>query len=260
MIDIQYTAAGALTGFVVGLTGVGAGALMTPILLLIFGVSPATAIATDLWFAVATKLVAARIHGSGGQVDWMVVRRMWLGSLPMALVVVLLIAAGVKVEKVDWLTQAIGLVVMLTAVGMLLAPRLLRTARGLRLGDPGKFKANQPLLTIVAGALLGLCVAITSVGAGALGSVMLLYLYPLRMTPHKLIATDLVHAIALAMVAGLGYLLAGLVDGAMLLSLLMGSIPTVIIGSMLATRLEGRRLQIILATALLIIGLKVLLQ
>lgn len=258
MFDTHYTLAGALTGFVVGLTGVGGGALMTPILLLIFGVSPATAIATDLWFAVVTKLVAARIHGGGGQVDWMVVQRMWRGSLPMALLVVLLIAAGVKVEKIGWLTHAIGLVVMLTAVGMLLAPRLLRAARGLRLGNPDKFKASQPLLTAVAGALLGLCVALTSVGAGALGSVILLYLYPLRMTPHKLIATDLVHAIALAMVAGLGYLLAGLVDGWMLLSLLSGSIPAVAVGSYLARQLAGRRLQIILALALLIIGLKML--
>jgi uncharacterized protein len=258
MIDTQYTLAGALTGFVVGLTGVGGGALMTPLLLLIFGVSPATAIATDLWFAVATKLVAAHIHGAGGQVDWVVVKRMWYGSLPAALLVVVGVSAGVSVEKIGWLTQAIGLIVMFTAVGMLLAPRLLRAARGLRLNNPEKFKASQPQLTVAAGALLGLCVALTSVGAGALGSVMLLYLYPLRMTPHKLIATDLAHAIALAMVAGSGYLVAGLVDSMMLLSLLAGSVPAVALGSHLAKRLDGRRLQIILALALLIIGLKML--
>ena len=212
MIDVGYAVAGALTGFVVGITGVGGGALMTPILLLFFGVAPTTAIATDLWFAAITKLVGARIHNGAGQVDWQVVKRLWAGSLPMALLVVTLVSLGHQVTKVDWLTHAIGVVVMITAAGLLLAPKLLQLARGRRLDDPAKFKHVQPSLTVLGGAVLGLCVALTSVGAGALGSVMLLYLYPLRMTPHRLVATDLVHAIPLAVVAGLGYLFAGMVD------------------------------------------------
>ncbi|UCH50175.1 MAG: sulfite exporter TauE/SafE family protein [Betaproteobacteria bacterium] len=259
MIDGAYALAGALTGFVVGLTGVGGGALMTPILLLFFGVTPTTAIATDLWFAAITKLVGARVHHGARQVDWQVVRRLWWGSLPMALVVVTAVALGTKAAKVSWLTQAIGLVVVITAFGLLSAPRLLAIARARRLGNPRKFKSAQPALTVVAGATLGLCVALTSVGAGALGSVMLLYLYPLRMTPHRLIATDIVHAIPLAAVAGLGYLFAGLVDGGLLLSLLAGSVPAVALGSLLAGRLSGRWIRIALAVVLMIAGFKVLL-
>lgn len=256
MIDASYAVAGALTGCVVGLTGVGGGALMTPILLFVFGVSPATAVATDLWFAAITKVVAARLHSRGGQVDWQVVRRLWWGSLPMALLVVVLVSQGAKVANVAWLAQAIGIVVVATAVGLLLAPRLHALARGRRLGSPARFKLAQPMLTVGAGIVLGVCVALTSVGAGALGSVMLLYLYPLRMTPHRLVATDIVHAIPLAVVAGSGYLFAGLVDGVMLLSLLAGSIPAVLAGSLLAARFSGRKLQIALALVLLAVGLR----
>lgn len=258
MIEVSYAVAGALTGFVVGLTGVGGGALMTPILLLFFGVAPTTAIATDLWFAAITKVVGAAIHHDAGQVDWQVVRRLWAGSLPMALAVVLVVSLGGPLVKVDWLTQAIGAVVLLTAVGLLFAPKLFALARGRRLENPTRFKAAQPLLTVLGGATLGICVALTSVGAGALGSVMLLYLYPLRMTPHRLVATDLVHAIPLAVVAGLGYLFAGLVDWGMLLSLLAGSIPAIIVGSLLARKVSGRWIQISLAIVLLLAGWKTL--
>lgn len=231
---------------------------MTPILLLFFGVAPATAIATDLWFAAITKLVGARIHNGAGQVDWQVVKRLWAGSLPMALLVVTLVSFGHQLTKVDWLTQAIGVVVLITAAGLPLAPQLLQLARGRRLNNPAKFKHVQPSLTVLGGAVLGLCVALTSVGAGALGSVMLLYLYPLRMTPHRLVATDLVHAIPLAVVAGLGYLFAGMVDWVMLMNLLIGSVPAIIIGSLLARRMQGRCIQILLASALFAAGTKVL--
>lgn len=258
MIDVSYAVAGALTGFFVGVTGVGGGALMTPMLLLFFGVAPTAAIATDLWFAAITKLVGAAIHHDAGQVDWQVVRRLWAGSLPMALAVVFIVSLGGSLVKVDWLTQAIGSVVVITAVGLLFAPKLFAQARGRRLEDPAQFKAAQPLLTVLGGATLGICVALTSVGAGALGSVMLLYLYPLRMTPHRLVATDLVHAIPLAVVAGLGYLFAGLVDWDMLLSLLAGSIPAIIVGSLLARKVSGRWIQVLLAVVLLVAGLKTL--
>lgn len=258
MIDTAYAFAGALTGFVVGMTGVGGGALMTPILLIFFGVSPTTAIATDLWFAAITKLVGARVHHTNGNVDWQVAKRLWLGSLPMALLIVVIVSLGAQVAKVDWLTKAIGVVVLITAIGLLVAPRLLAYARGRRIGQPARFKAIQPALTVVSGGVLGLCVALTSVGAGALGSVMLLYLYPLRMTPHRLVATDIVHAIPLAVVAGLGYLFAGMVDWWMLASLLVGSVPAVLLGSLLAGKIPGRAVQIALALVLMAAGVKVL--
>jgi uncharacterized membrane protein YfcA len=258
MIDFAYATAGALTGFVVGLTGVGAGALMTPILLLFFGISPATAIATDLWFAAVTKLVGARFHNDTGQVDWQVVKRLWAGSLPMAFVVVILVSFGHAQIKVEWLTKAIGVVILITALGLILAPKLAQMAKGRRIEDPAKFKQFQPGLTVFGGAVLGLCVALTSVGAGALGSVMLMHLYPLRMTPHRLVATDLVHAIPLAVVAGLGYLYAGMVDWFMLASLLSGSIPAIIAGSLLARRVSGRWIQLALAFVLISAGIKTL--
>lgn len=258
MIDTAYALAGALTGFVVGLTGVGGGALMTPILLIFFGVSPTTAIATDLWFAAITKLVGARVHHTNGNVDWQVARRLWLGSLPVALLIVVMVSLGSQVAKVDWLTKAIGIVVLITAIGLLVAPKLVAYARGRRIGQPKQFKAAQPALTVMSGGLLGLCVALTSVGAGALGSVMLLYLYPLRMTPHRLVATDIVHAIPLAVVAGLGYLFASMVDWWMLASLLVGSVPTVLLGSLLAGRIPGRAVQLALALVLMAAGVKVL--
>ena len=258
MIDVPYAVAGALTGVVVGLTGVGGGALMTPILLLFFGVNPVTAIATDLWFAAITKLVGARIHHGAGQVDWQVVRRLWAGSLPMALIVVVVVSLGHELVQMDWLTTAIGVVVLITAFGLLFAPKLLALARHRRVGNPETFLRLQPSLTVTGGGVLGLCVALTSVGAGALGSVLLLYLYPLRMTPHRLVATDLVHAIPLAMVAGVGYLFAGMVDWSMLGSLLVGSVPAIIIGSYLTRVVSGNWIRVALALVLMLAGVKVL--
>lgn len=258
MLDPAYAAAGALTGFVVGLTGVGGGALMTPILLLVFGISPATAVATDLWFAAITKVVGARIHSGAGQVDWQVVRRLWMGSLPVALLVVVVVSLSGPVQRVGWLTVAIGFMILVTAASLLAAPRLLSLAKSWRLSQPARFKGVQPALTVAAGAVLGLCVALTSVGAGALGSVMLLFLYPLRMTPHRLVATDLVHAIPLAMVAGFGYLIAGMVDFHMLASLLAGSIPAIILASLLARRLTGTWIRYALAVVLAAAGVKTL--
>jgi uncharacterized membrane protein YfcA len=259
VLDFSYIAAGALTGLVVGLTGVGGGALMTPILLIFFGISPVTAIATDLWFAAITKIIGALVHHQAGQVDWQVVKRLWMGSLPVALAIVILVSSGEMISKVNWLTSAIGMLVLVTAIGLMIAPRIKAIAHHRRVAHAQEFKSIQPLLTVVSGGVLGICVALTSVGAGALGSLLLLYLYPLRMTPHRLVATDIVHAIPLAVVAGLGYLFAGKVDGVMLVNLLLGSIPTVILGSFLAKKISSRALQISLATVLLLVGVKLIL-
>jgi uncharacterized membrane protein YfcA len=258
MIDVAYVLTGALTGFIVGVTGVGGGALLTPVLLLFFGVAPATAVATDLWFAAITKLVGAQIHRRSGHVDWQVVRRLWTGSLPAAVAVALLVSMGTRISKVEWLTEAIGGLVLVTAGGLLLAPRLLASGRGRRLENPGKLEAKQPALTVLAGAALGVCVALTSVGAGALGGVILLYLYPVRMTPRRMVATDLVHAIPLTMVAGLGYLVAGLIDWKMLWSLLAGSIPGIIVGSLTANRLPPRSMQVAIAIVLIAVAARIL--
>lgn len=251
MADGAFVVAGAATGFVVGLTGVGGGALMTPVLLLVFGVAPATAVATDLWFAAITKLAAVAVHGRGGTVDWQVVRRLWAGSIPASLVVVAFITFGARIERVGWLTVAIGVVVAIAGAGLLVAPALQSFARARRIAEPAGFKARQGPLTVLAGGALGILVGLTSVGAGALGSAMLVALYPLRMTPHRLVATDVAHAIPLAIVAGSGYLVAGMVDGAMLAHLLIGSVPAAVAGSMLAGRIPAGWLRTALALVLL---------
>ena len=254
IIDISYAAAGAVTGFVVGVTGVGGGALMTPLLIFLFGVVPSVAVATDLWFAALTKLPGAALHWRAGQVDWQVVRRLWKGSLPVASFTVIWIVFIAPISKLDWLKAAIGVAVLLTALGLIFAPKINALARASRLSEPDKFKAAQPMLTVIAGGVIGLLVTLTSIGAGVLGSLALLYLYPLRMTPHKLVATDLVHAIPLALVAGLGYLIAGMVDWALLLNLLIGSVPGIILGSLLTQRVPARGLQWVIALLLLGVG------
>lgn len=258
MFDPLYLVAGAITGFIVGLTGVGGGALMTPVLLLFFGIPPVTAVATDLWFAAITKIFGALIHHQSGQIDWQVARRLWTGSLPVSLLVVVLISLNIVIAKVEWLTFAIGVLVIITSVGMMISAQLNQMARVRRIASPEAFKRFQPLLTSIAGGILGFCVALTSVGAGALGAMALLYLYPMRMNAHRLVATDIVHAIPLAMVAGLAYLIAGKVDLVMLMNLLAGSIPTVMAGAFLAKKISGLWLRLALAFTLFFIGMKLI--
>ena len=248
--------AGFVTGLLVGLTGVGAGALMTPLLLLVFGVAPVTAVGTDLLFAGLTKVVASRVHHNAGLIDWQVVRRLWLGSLPASALTVWTLRQGWLVLDVAALKQVVGFAVLLTAIGMLAQGRLNALGRRLRLGNADHFKRWQPPLTVLAGALLGFLVTLTSVGAGAVGAVLMAYLYPLRLTPSRLVATDIVHAVPLALFAGTGHLLAGNVDFVLLASLLLGSVPGVWLGAKLSLRMPQLYLRAALATVLATIGLK----
>lgn len=195
------------------------------------------------------------MHQTNGNVDWHVAKRLWLGNLLVALLIVVIVSLGAQVAKLDWLTNAIGVVVLIIAIALLVAPKLVAYAKkGRSIGQPERFKAIQSALTVISGGILGLCVALTSVGVGALGSVMVLYLYPMRMTPHRLVATDIVCAIPLAVVAGLGYLFAGIVDWWMLVNLLVGSITTVLLGSLLAGKIICLGIQIVLALVLLAAG------
>lgn len=125
--------------------------------------------------------------------------------------IVVFVHAGLIITKLDWLTNAIGFLILVTGLGLFFAPKLSQMTSQRRSG-PQLFKIPQFVLTLISGALLRACVSLTSLGAGALGSLLLIYLYPLRMTPHKLVATDIVHAIPLGLVAGLGYLIAGKVE------------------------------------------------
>lgn len=256
-MDGMLVVAGAITGFVVGLTGVGGGALMTPLLLLLFGVAPLTAVGTDLWFAAITKMFATRVHHNHGLIDWQVVRRLWLGSLSASVLTLVWMRLNpVDENAVSMLKTAIAAAVLLTAVGIVFQKPLQALGRKLRTTDAEHFKAWQPGLTVVAGAVLGVLVTLTSVGAGALGAVFLAYLYPLRLTPPRLIATDIVHAIPLALFAGTGHLLMGNVNFGLLGNLLLGSVPAVILGAMLSTRLPHAVLRVALAVVLLAVGAK----
>jgi uncharacterized protein len=186
-----------------------------------------------------------------------VVKRLWIGSLTAsAATLVWMRLQPVDASAVTLLKTAIAAAVLLTAVGLIFQKQLHALGHRLRTTDAAHFKAVQPALTVLAGAVLGVLVTLTSVGAGALGAVFLAYLYPLRLTPPRLIATDIVHAIPLAMFAGLGHLWIGNVDTALLGQLLVGSIPGVIVGAMLSVRLPHGVLRGALSMVLVSVGAK----
>ena len=258
-MDIMLVVAGALTGFLVGLVGVGGGALMTPILLLVFGVAPMSAVGTDLWFAAITKMFATKVHHGHGLIDWQVARRLWAGSLSAAAATIIWMKCHpINSGSVSFLKSAIAIAVIITAISMLLQKPLHALGRRFRVTDAQHFLAIQAPLTILAGAVLGGLVSLTSVGAGTLGAVFLAYLYPLRMTAPRLVATDIVHAIPLAIFAGFGHLLIGNVDFRLLGNLLLGSVPAVLLGATLSSRLPHNVLKSLLAIVLVVIGYQLL--
>lgn len=251
--------AGFGVGIMVGLTGVGGGSLMTPILVLLFGVAPVSAVGTDLWFSAVTKLVGGSVHQQRGSVDWQVLRRLWLGSIPAAVAtLVWMHRTGIAQSKPRFLLITLGGVLLVTAVAMLNMSRVHKFAAVLRTSSPQRFKFLQPSLTVLAGAILGVLVTLTSVSAGALGTAMLLYIYPLRMKAARLVGTDIVHAIPLTIVAGTGYMLMGDVNFRLLGNLLMGSIPGIILGSMLAGRTREAVLRTAIAVLLVVVGVRLL--
>lgn len=250
---------GALTGLLVGITGVGGGALMTPLLLLFFGIAPMQAVGTDLWFAAITKLFGGKVHHHYGLIDWQILKLMWLGSLTSAVITLLMIGySGVDQVIATHIKTYIGLAIFITALGLFIQKYLHQLAKKIRIQQAERFKYWQPVLTVLAGAIIGILVTLTSVGAGALGAVALAYLYPLRLTPPKLIATDIVHAIPLAIFAGLGHLILGHVDYQLLVFMLLGSVPAVILGARLSAKLPHAILKGLLALVLLIISIKLL--
>jgi uncharacterized membrane protein YfcA len=258
-MDFPNAVAGFGVGFMVGLTGVGGGALMTPILVLLFGVTPAAAVGTDLWFAALTKLAGGAMHHSKGSVDWEVMRRLCLGSLPVSIGTLLwLHASGGSQVRHGLILHALGVVLVLTALAMLLKGRTHAFGLRLRIAEATRFKHAQPALTVAAGAVLGFLVTLTSVGAGALGAVMLVYLYPFRMTPARLVGTDIVHAIPLTLVAGTGHLIMGNVDLDLLGKLLLGSIPGVLLGAYLSSKAPEKMLRPAIALILVLVGSKLL--
>lgn len=258
-MDWLHAVAGLFVGVMVGMTGVGGGSLMAPILILLFGVAPTTAVGTDLWFAAITKAVGGVVHhrqgGEQGGPDYQVIRRLCLGSLPAAIIVLLLLSRmDTHQIKGGFIMTALGIVLILTAIATLFRSRFHYWAVNARTDTASAFLRYQAALTVMAGALLGTLVTLTSVGAGALGATLLLALYPLRMRLQRLIATDIVHAVPLTLVAGFGHLWIGNFNGLLLLNLLVGSIPGIVIGSMLASKVPEKLLQRLLAAVLVIVG------
>jgi uncharacterized membrane protein YfcA len=256
-MDWLFTVSGFAVGLIVGVTGVGGGSLMTPLLVLFFGVSPATAVGTDLLYASLTKSVGGWVHSRNGSVDWKVVGLLSLGSFPAALVTIALLKFLALDEKTlrGLVTGVLSVALLATATALLLKEQIKKLARR---RDGSVYELHHrylPAATIVTGVVVGSLVTISSIGAGVLGTVALLFLYP-RMSPVKVVGTDIVHAVPLTAVAGMGHMALGTVDFVLLGSLLLGSLPGIYIGSHLSAKVPEKVLRPLLATMLLIIGLK----
>ena len=242
---------GFVVGFLVGMTGVGAGSLMTPFLITQVGVSPALAVGTDLLFAGITKATAATRHHNFGNVNWAIVRWLAAGSVPGALGMLAMLryidpdtAAIARIIK-----QALSLALLLSAMAIVLYPFLTRNGRH-AVAEPVDVPPRR-LPTMLLGLGLGSVVTLTSVGAGAIGVVVLTALYPALMT-RRLVGTDIVHAIPLTLIAGLGHAGMGNANLTLLGLLLLGSIPGIAIGSRLTGKLPDWLLRIALSLVLLL--------
>ena len=233
-IPILYALCGMLVGALVGLTGIGGGSLMTPLLVLVFGQPPAVAVGTDLLFSASTKLVATASFGFSRRVDWPIVARLAMGSVPAAAAVFLWLYLDHRPPNLvdELLSRSLAFILALAAVALLLHDSLrrwgLKFAAGWNLGT----ERHKVPLTILAGCVLGIGVTLTSVGAGALGVAALVALYPLRLPSDRLVATDIAHALPITAIAAAGHAVLGHVDLRALACLLVGSIP----GVLLATR------------------------
>ncbi|MFM9936686.1 MAG: sulfite exporter TauE/SafE family protein [Novosphingobium sp.] len=253
--DFLHGVAGLLVGFLVGLTGVGGGSLMTPILVLLFGVAPTTAVGTDLLFAAVTKIAGSTVHSARKTVDWRIMRRLAAGSVPAAVVTLILISDFGKMSKGSShvILLCLGVMLIITSVATLFQKQLAVFAKQHeRLDDR---EARIP--TVLLGAVLGTAVSISSVGAGAIGVTALLMLYP-ALRVSKIIGTDIAHAVPLTLVAGFGHWIIGNVDFSLLASLLVGSLPGAVLGSLLSTRSPDHVLRPALAAVLLFSGIKLL--
>lgn len=261
-----FIAAGLFVGIMVGMTGVGGGSLMTPILIFGFAVQPVVAVGTDLLFAAITKAGGIWAYWRHGVVKWAVVLRLAAGSVPACLLTLWFLAssANSNEQHAELITVVLGLALILTSSALLLKDwiaRLLQTQEGhpvvsalyrLRQDD-----SHKTLITVLMGVFLGVMVTLSSVGAGALGAVMLLFLYP-RMKGVEIVATDIAHAVPLTAIAGLGHSTVGTVDWSLLGYLLMGSLPGIYLGSLLGVKISDKIMRPLLAIILVLVGIKCL--
>jgi uncharacterized protein len=249
-----YSLSGFGVGLLVGLTGVGGGSLMTPLLVLLFGIRATTAVGTDLLYACITKSVGTAVHGFSGTVDWPIVGKLAAGSVPAtALTLVVLSRYQRQLDSSNHaLTTILGVALISTAISIIFRKWILDTFATVA----GNLDSRaRTLFTILSGAILGVLVSLSSVGAGAIGVTFLLILYP-KMPAGKLVGSDIAHAVPLTLIAGIGHWFLGSIDGLLLVSLLVGSIPGIIVGSYISSRVPDKLLRPVLAGTLAVVGAK----
>ncbi|HWG80460.1 MAG TPA: sulfite exporter TauE/SafE family protein [Stellaceae bacterium] len=256
-IDLLYSLSGFVVGLLVGMTGVGGGSLMTPLLILLFGIHPATAVGSDLLYAAATKTAGTFVHGFNKTVDWRIVGRLAAGSVPMtALTLFVLSKLELRGATAGGLiTVVLGCALFVTA-GALIFRRQLIEAFGEWFERLDVRRTR--ILTIATGAALGVLVSISSVGAGAIGVSALVLLYP-RLPTARIVGSDIAHAVPLTLLAGIGHWIMGSVDWHLIGSLLAGSLPGIFLGSYMSSRVPDTLLRLTLATTLIIVGSKLVL-
>src|SRR6516225_1345526 len=255
LIDPLYSMSGFFVGVLVGLTGVGGGSLMTPLLILLFGIHPATAVGTDLLYAAATKTGGSLVHGFARSIDWRVVGRLACGSLPAsALTLAMLWQLNLNGEMARSVINLVLCAALLLTAAALLFRKVIMHRYRHRLARLSP--AATALATVLVGAALGVVVSISSVGAGAVGVMALLLLYP-QLPMARIIGSDIAHAVPLTLVAGAGHWVVGAVDWHLMGSLLVGSLPGIVIGSYSAVRVPETALRMVLAATLVVVATKI---
>src|ERR1700729_3290559 len=247
-----YIASGFGVGLLVGMTGVGGGSLMTPLLILLFGIHPATAVGTDLLYAAATKTGGSLVHGLARSIHWPAVLRLASGSIPASiLTLVVLWQLDLNSGAARSLSNVVlSFALILTATSLIFRKALLEYFRERleRLEDRTIARAS-----VVVGIILGVLVSISSVGAGAIGVTALLLLYP-RLAMARIVGSDIAHAVPLTLVAGIGHWAMGAIDWQLMGVLLIGSLPGIAIGSYFAVRVPETALRLLLAGILVVVA------
>ena len=254
-MDIGFIFSGFLVGLLVGLTGVGGGSLMTPILVLFFHIKPALAVGTDLLYASVTKSVGIFAHGKLGNIDWKIVKRLMLGSIPASIFTTYYLRRidVASTGAVDIIKFYLGIALLLTSIAVIFRPFLIKKSKI----EIFKSDTSIAIVTIFLGLVLGGLVTLTSVGAGALGVTALLLIYP-KIGITKIVGTDIAHAVPLTLVAGLGHASLGTVDYSLFSVLLIGSIPGIYIGSHLSSKVSEQSVRYVLALILIYVGQKLI--
>jgi len=253
-LDPLYVLSGVLVGGLVGMTGVGGGSLMTPILILLFGMHPGTAVGTDLLYASITKTGGSIVHGYNRTVDWRVVGRLAMGSVPAtALTIGVLYYLEIDSKTSQLLiTRVLGFALLFTAITLILRKPLMRWYAD---HVPEMNPELVRRLTVLTGAVLGVLVSLSSVGAGAIGVTALIFLYP-KMEPRRIVGSDIAHAVPLTLTAGLGHSVLGTINWHVLESLLVGSIPAIIVMSIVSARASDTAVRVALALVLIAVCMR----